>query len=124
MSGEDVLEGRRFDDAIAMAVNPVIQYYGYRRFLKHEGYQIPYRAMLPKTINNLYVIGRCMSSDQIAFESWRAMAPVICIGEAAGVAAAQCVKEGVLPKGIDIRKLQNTLIEQGCEIGQGIRQPT
>jgi hypothetical protein len=26
------LEGRGFDDSIAMAANPIIHYYGYRRF--------------------------------------------------------------------------------------------
>jgi hypothetical protein len=120
LAGDDVLEGRRFEDSIAMAVNPVIEYYGYRRFLTHAGYQIPYRAIIPQNASNLYVVGRCMSSDQVAFESWRAMAPIMSIGEAAGVAAAVCVQDGVLPRDIDVKKLQKTLIEQGCEIGQGI----
>jgi hypothetical protein len=119
ITGEDVLEGREFEDTIAMASNPIIHYYGYRRFLEHEGYQIPYRAILPKKIENMYVIGRCMSSDQRAYESWRAMAHVLCIGEASGVAAAMCVKTGRDPKKLDVKALQKTLIAQGCEIGQG-----
>jgi hypothetical protein len=119
LTGEDVLEGREFEDSIAMAANPIIHYYGYRRFLEHEGYQIPYRALLPKKVDNLYVVGRCMSSDQRAYESWRAMAHILAIGEAAGVAAALCVKTKRDPRDLDVKKLQKILIEQGCEIGQG-----
>jgi hypothetical protein len=119
LTGEDVLEGREFEDSIAMAANPIIHYYGYRRFLEHEGYQIPYRALLPRKADNLYVVGRCMSSDQRAYESWRAMAHILAIGEAAGVAAALCVKTERDPRDLDVKRLRKTLIEQGCEIGQG-----
>ena len=121
LSGDDVLEGKKFDDVIAMAANPVINYFGYRRFLLHEGYQIPFRAIVPKKVENLLVVGRCMSSDQIAYESWRAMAHILAIGEAAGVAAAQCVKENTPVRQVNIKKVQELLIEQGAEIGQGMR---
>jgi hypothetical protein len=118
LTGDDVLEGRVFEDSIAMAANPVIHYYGYRRFLTHEGYDIPYRCMVPKKVDGLLVAGRCMSSDQIAYESWRAMAHIFAIGEAAGVAAAICAEDGIAPRGMDVKKLQKRLIEAGAEIGQ------
>jgi len=119
ITGDDVLEGRVFDDSIAMAVNPVIHSFGYRRFLTHEGYDIPYRCLVPKNIDNLLVAGRCMSSDQIAYESWRAMAHIFAIGEAAGTAGALAAKSGVTVRKIDVKRLQNMLIGQGAEIGQG-----
>ena len=118
LTGDDVLEGRQFEDSIAMAVNPVIHHYGYRRFLTHEGYDIPYRCLVPKKADGLLVIGRCMSSDQIAYESWRAMAHIFAIGEAAGVAASISAKDGVKPRDVDIKKLQSALIAAGAEIGQ------
>ena len=118
LTGDDVLEGRTFPDSIAMAANPVIRYFGYRRFLEHEGYDIPYRCLLPKKVDNLLIAGRCMSSDQVAYESWRAMAHILAIGEAAGVASAICAKEDVTPRNVDVGKLQKTLIEVGAEIGQ------
>lgn len=121
LTGDDVLEGRRFEDAIAMAANPVINYYGYRRFLTHEGYQIPYRCLVPKKAENLLVVGRCMSSDQIAFESWRAMAHVLALGEAAGVAAAVGARDGTSVRRVDVSEVQRLLVEQGAEIGQGLR---
>ncbi|MDD3409292.1 MAG: FAD-dependent oxidoreductase [Eubacteriales bacterium] len=119
ITGEDVLEGHRFDDCVAMAANPVIEYYGYRRFLTHEGYDIPYRCLVPQKVDGLLVAGRCMSSDQIAYESWRAMANVLCIGEAAGTAAAMTVQQHTQPRNVDIAALRSQLISQGAEIGQG-----
>lgn len=97
----------------------MIRYYGYRRFLTHEGYEIPYRCLIPEKIDGLLVAGRCISSDQIAYESWRAMAHVLNIGEAAGTAAALAAKEDILPRALDTDLLQQTLIANGAEIGQG-----
>lgn len=119
ITGEDVLAGASFPDSIAMGANPIIHYYGYRRFLSHEGYEIPYRCLVPVTVDGLLVAGRCISSDQIAFESWRAMAHVLNIGEAAGTAAAMAAREKVLPRNVDIDRLRKTLIANGAEIGQG-----
>jgi hypothetical protein len=115
---EDVLKGKKFDDSIAMSAQPIINFYGYRRFLEHTGYEIPYRCMLPQNVEGLLVTGRCMSSDQQAYESWRAMAPVMCLGEATGTAAALCVKTKKTPKEVDVEKLRSQLISQGAEIGQ------
>ena len=118
-STEDALEGRRFDDSIAMSACPIISYYGYRRYLEHTGYEIPYRCLLPEdNVEGLIVTGRCMSSDQQSYESWRAMAPVMCLGEAAGVAAAICVESKKTPKTVDVQKVRTRLVDQGAEIGQ------
>lgn len=119
LTGEDVLSGARFPDVVAIGCNPVIRYYGYRRFLEHEGYDIPYRCLVPEKVDGLLVAGRCISSDQIAYESWRAMGNIFPIGEAAGTAAALCVKSGCEPRHADVSALQAQLVAQGAEIGQG-----
>jgi len=118
LTGEDVISGRRFDDVIAVCSSPIIRYYGYRRYLEHEGYDIPYRCLLPLKVEQLLVAGRCISSDQPSYESYRAMAPIMSIGEAAGTAAALSMREGVPPRRLDVKKLQETLISQGVELGQ------
>ena len=117
-TADDATKGRKFDDSIAMSACPIISYYGYRRYLEHEGYEIPYRCLLPQKVEGLIVAGRCISSDQQSFESWRAMAPTMSIGEAAGTSAALCVKTKKSPKEIDVEMLRNQLIKQGAEIGQ------
>lgn len=117
-TADDAIQGRKFDDSIAMSACPIISYYGYRRYLEHEGYEIPYRCLLPQKVEGLIVAGRCISSDQQSYESWRAMAPTMCIGEAAGTSAALCIKTKRSPKEIDVEMLRSQLIRQGAEIGQ------
>jgi hypothetical protein len=117
-SADDAIQGRKFVDSVAMSACPIINYYGYRRYLEHEGYEIPYRCLLPQKVEGLIVAGRCISSDQQSYESWRAMAPTMCIGEAAGTSAAICVKTRKTPKEVDVNMLRSQLIKQGAEIGQ------
>ena len=122
LTGEDVLSGRRFDDTIAMASKPVVHYYGYRRFLKHTGYEIPFRCLVPERLEGLLIAGRCMSALQPAFESSRSIAPSMCLGEAAGAAAALAAQAGTPVSQVGIRALQKLLIEKGAEIGQSNRR--
>jgi hypothetical protein len=117
-TADDAIAGRKFDDSVAMSACPIISFYGYRRYLEHEGYEIPYRCLLPQKVEGLLVAGRCISSDQQSYESWRAMAPTMCIGEAAGTAAALCIKSNKSPKEVNIEMVRNQLIKQGAEIGQ------
>ena len=116
LTAEDALEGHRFDDVVAISSCPVISYYGYRRYLEHEGYDIPYRCLVPKEVDNLLIAGRCISSEQQPYESHRAMIPIIAIGQAAGTAAALCAEGDVQPRDLDVRLLQQRLIEQGAEL--------
>jgi hypothetical protein len=116
LTAVDALLGHRFDDVVAVSSCAVISYYGYRRYLEHEGYDIPYRCLLPKGIENLLIAGRCISSEQQPYESHRAMVPIMAIGQAAGTAAALSAKNGVTPRDLDISLLQNTLIAQNVEL--------
>ena len=118
ITGDDAIAGTKFDDTIAMSPCPIINFYGYRRFLEHVGYEIPYRCLLPQKVDGLLVTGRCISTDQRAFESQRAMAPTMCLGEAAGTAAALSVQYITTPKQLDVNKLRQQLKKQGAEIGQ------
>lgn len=119
LTAEDAIDGRRFDDVIAISSCPIISYYGYRRYLEHEGYDIPYRCLVPKGIDNLLIAGRCISSEQQPYESHRAMAPIMAIGQAAGAGAALSVESGVQPRAVDVRRLQHLLQSQGAELRLG-----
>ncbi len=120
LTAEDAIEGRRFDDVVAISSCAIIHYYGYRRYLEHEGYDIPYRALVPKEVDGLLVTGRCISSEQQPYESHRAMIPMMAIGQASGVAAALAAKQGVRPRDLDIALLQHTLIGQGAELRESL----
>ncbi len=116
LTAEDAIDGRRFSDVVAISSCPIISYYGYRRYLEHEGYDIPYRSLVPKRIDNLIVAGRCISSEQQPYESHRAMVPIMAIGQAAGLAAALSASEDVPPRTLNVKHLQDALIAQGAEL--------
>ena len=116
LTAEDAIEGRRFEDVVAISSCAIIHYYGYRRYLEHEGYDIPYRCLVPKKVENLLIAGRCISSEQQPYESHRAMIPMMAIGQAAGTAAALAAKNRVLPRDLDVAELQRTLIAHGAEL--------
>ena len=126
LTADDAISGRRFDDVIAISSCPIIRYYGYRRYLEHEGYDIPYRCLLPKGIASLIIAGRCISSEQQPYESHRSMAPMMAVGQAAGTAAALSSRLKVRPDALDVARLQDALIDQGAELrrahGQGTRE--
>jgi hypothetical protein len=116
LTAEDALSGRRFADVVAISPCPIIHYYGYRRYLEHEGYDIPYGCLVPRAIDSLLVAGRCISSEQPPYESHRAMVPILAIGQAAGVAAALSAETGIAPRRLDVSRLQGMLIAQGAEL--------
>jgi hypothetical protein len=116
LTADDAITGRRFDDVVAISSCAIISYYGYRRYLEHEGYDIPYRCLVPKVVDSLLVAGRCISSEQQPYESHRAMIPIMAIGQAAGTAAALSAKGNDMPRNLDVSALQETLIQQGAEL--------
>jgi len=119
LTAEDAISGRRFEDVVAISSCPIIHFYGYRRYLEHEGYDIPYRCLVPRKIDGLLISGRCISSEQQPYESHRAMAPIMAIGHASGTAAALAALDGKDPRDLDITRLQKKLIEQGAELRSG-----
>ncbi len=116
LTADDAITGRLFDDVVAISSCPIIHYYGYRRYLGHEGYDIPYRCLVPVGVDDLVVAGRCISSEQQPYESHRAMVPIMAIGQAAGTAAALCCRYDVAPRCLDVVGLQETLMAQGAEL--------
>lgn len=76
-------------------------------------YQIPYRILVPRNVENLLTAGRCVSVTHRALGSLRVMVQCILMGEAAGQAAWQSIQEAVTPGKIDIPRLQSTLRATG-----------
>ena len=77
-------------------------------------YQIPYRILVPRTIDNLLVAGRCASCTHEALGSLRVMPQCGVMGEAAGAAAALSIQRGVSPRALTVELLQAQLRRQGC----------
>jgi len=74
--------------------------------------EIPYRAILPRDVENLLCPGRHISADEIAID-WLTLIPqCVGTGQAAGVAAAVAVMDGTGVRNVNIKKVQDILVEQ------------
>lgn len=112
---EDIADGHRFPDAIAQSMiasdcHHRAEYW--EEVAPKAPYDMPYRMMLPQAIDGLLVAGRCASSDHLAEAAVRKIPNCMCLGQAAGAAAALCAKHGVAPRDVDIAELQALLREQ------------
>jgi hypothetical protein len=122
LTGKDVMENRQFDDSIAMCawaidIHPQSGFSGQHRLYVPLPFQIPYRIMVPKVIDNLLVSGRCVSVDREAMAALRVGATCGAMGHAAGVAAALSVQTGVSVRDVDVKKVQDELLKQDAIIG-------
>ncbi|MBE1294955.1 FAD-dependent oxidoreductase [Phycobacter azelaicus] len=78
--------------------------------------QIPYRAMLPKGVENLLVTGRAIGGDKVAHAATRNMACCAVAGQGAGVAAALSIKSDSPLASVDVTAVQAELRLQGVRI--------
>jgi hypothetical protein len=118
LTADDILSCRRFPDSIAVASYPIDLHHAKGGDCTLEWcddcYDIPYRCLVPKTIDNLLVAGRCASATHEAHASTRVMATCMAMGEAAGVAAAIAVDDNVTPRNVNVDKLRKALREEGA----------
>ncbi|MFA7346098.1 MAG: FAD-dependent oxidoreductase [Terrimicrobiaceae bacterium] len=83
-----------------------------------ECFGIPYPILVPKGWKNLWVAGRCNSSDVKVNGSIRVMPASAMMGQAAGTAAVQSLATGQPAFGLDTRLLVETLREHGAYLPQ------
>jgi len=77
-------------------------------------FHIPFRSLVAKGRSNLLVVGRCMSATHEAFGCIRPTVQCMITGEAAGAAAALCVRRGIGDvRQLPCEDLQETLLRQG-----------
>ena len=112
----DAIDGTRFPDVIAISSNPMPEYHRQRYFFRHEGFDIPYRSLVPKKVEGLLLSGRCISCEQGPFQSARSMAPAMAVGHASGCAAALAALRGAPPRRLDVKALQQLLKSQNAEL--------
>jgi len=113
---QDAIKGTHFPDVVAISSNPMPSYHGKRFFFEHEGFEIPYRSLVPKSIEGLVLTGRCISCEQAPFQSARSMAPAMAVGHASGCAAALSAKGQIPPRKLDVKALQKLLRSQNAEL--------
>ncbi len=122
MTAKDILEQKSFDDVIAVAGYPVDIHHAEggdcTMLFCDDAYDIPYGVLVPEHIEGLLVAGRCSSMDHEAMAATRVMSTCMALGEAAGTAARIAIADGVLPSGVDVKKVQEQLLEGGAYLGE------
>jgi hypothetical protein len=96
MTLDDVLTPRGFPDTVAKGGHPVDIHRAtdsrqHAQFII-EPYDIPYRAIVPEGSENVLVAGGLVSATHEAFGSIRVQAQCMALGQAAGTAAALCLR--------------------------------
>ena len=105
MSANDFAFASKFDDTIAWS-STICQ-------INDCGpVEIPYRAILPQKVDNLLAPGRHLSADNVAIDWLNLIPQCVQTGQAAGVAAAVAVADGVGTHGVDVKKVQDILVDQ------------
>ena len=130
LSEPDMIKNKQFEDAVAFGGWSLDEHnpggienleeppsYFHEEF--KEVYQIPFRSLYSKNIQNLLFAGRNISQTHIALSSSRIMATCALEGQAVGTAAALCIKKNVFPKELGkkhINKLQEQLLRDDAFI--------
>ncbi len=119
LTAEDLIAGRKFDDAIVHDACFPLDIHnpdGPGQAVDEEGcpkvahpYDIPYRCLTPIGFDNLLVAGRCISGTHEAHSSYRVMRICMAMGDAAGHAATLAVNSSNNTRDIDIKELQKLI---------------
>lgn len=122
---EDITKAAHFDDVIARN--------GYQidihdpsgdgiinLALEGGAYDIPYRSLVPQTLENVVVAGRAIDCSVEAFASLRTTPSSMAIGHAAGVAAALAAQNDCALAALDVDQIQSRLLKQGADLGDDL----
>lgn len=138
LNENDLIQGHTFDDAVAYGGWHIDSHQPekfYHKMRELEGqpddcekdksyhlsdiYQIPYRCLYSRNIDNLMFAGRNISVTHRALASTRVMLTCALLGQAAGTAAATAVKNQVTPRQAGqkfIKQIQQQLLKNDCYI--------
>ncbi|MBQ8894337.1 MAG: FAD-dependent oxidoreductase [Clostridia bacterium] len=120
LTGDEYVNAVHFEDSVARCSHPIDIHSTNDNTqtvtpLKQAAY-LPYRSIIADGYNNLLVPSRCFSADREAFASARVQVGVMGLGQAAGVAAAQCAEKHLSVHNADIKKLRKVLADWGMKI--------
>ncbi|HEY0946663.1 MAG TPA: FAD-dependent oxidoreductase [Opitutaceae bacterium] len=124
LTKEDCLRVARFEDRIALCGAPIEDHraspdgkseetvWGY--IPGGDAYDVPYRTLVPRGRDELWVAGRCFSATHDAHASCRSMGQTMSLGAAAGFAAALSLEKQCGARDLPIALLQASLRATGA----------
>ncbi|HEY8561643.1 MAG TPA: FAD-dependent oxidoreductase [Pyrinomonadaceae bacterium] len=123
LTKDDCLTAAKFDDAVFLCGAPVEDH---RQNSDGEDetvweyvpegavYEVPYRTLVPRGRDELWVAGRCFSATHDAHASCRSMAQTMSMGQAAGLAAVLSLEEDSSARAVDTGRLRERLLRLGA----------
>jgi len=79
-------------------------------------HDVPYRAIVPEKMDGLLVGGRCISTTHVAAAAAKSMGNCMATGHAAALAASIAIKNGIQPREIKVKELQDQLRADGVNL--------
>ena len=123
----DVLECASFDDTIGVNGWPIEAHvagdvvFKWQDIPGSRGFNhLPYRMIVPQQVDNLLVAGRCASMTHMGQSAARVTGACFVMGQAAGTAAALAHAQGVVPRNLDVGRLQRALEQAGAYLGTSV----
>lgn len=126
LTADDLVAGRRFDDAVSMGGYHIdihrpagtwVESYNVR------AYTIPLRSLIARGVDGLMMAGKCLSATHEAIASTRVIPICMGQGEAAGTAAAMAAKRRCDVRELPIDSLHEQLRKQAAEFGETVGEP-
>ena len=121
LTREDILDARVFDDWVVRGAHFNFDVHNMtgagldptgvqKHFTQKKGYTIPYGCLVPQGVEGLLLAGRNISGTHMAHSNYRVMPICVGMGEAAGVAAALAVREGIQVSSVPVHEIQAALL--------------
>ncbi len=123
LTRDDCLRVARFDDTVLLCGAPIEDHRDakdggeetvWAYVPNSDAYDVPYRTLVPRGRDEIWVVGRCFSATHDAHASCRSMAQTMSMGQAAGVAAALSLHDSGGAREVGIRALQDRLRALGA----------
>ena len=123
LTAQELLTPVVFEDAIAAGAYPIDIHPAqggdliYKAMDEDHAYQIPYRSLIPISLDNALVVGRGISADHEALAAIRVMTISMAVGQAAGTAASLACKDqagNVSVRSLNRQTLQTSLAQSGA----------
>lgn len=137
LSQSDIVAQKRHEDAVsyggwAIDLHPADGVYsdkpGCTQYHSKGVYQIPWRCMYSRNIENLFLAGRLISVSHVAFGSTRVMMTAAHNAQAVGMAAAMCGEDNLKPRDLldakRMKSLQTRLMRTGQHVPHLVLEDT
>jgi hypothetical protein len=107
---EDAMAGRAFADTVGWRAGYVdLGGQSGSKLVRMKVHDVPYRSLLPEKLDGLLAAGRCISATHVGAAAGKSMGNCMATGHAAGLAAALCAQQGIVPRELKIDRLQDKL---------------